>query len=412
MNGIRMTGVAVLFLSVSSCLVLQGRAQQDKSEVLSSQIRQASLLGQQAKFAEAEEAWKGVIKSDPRNAMAYAQLGLTEAREEKYAEAVASYRKAKGLNPAIPQLNLNLGLALFKSHCYPEAASLFDAEQKKAPGNQRLAILAGMSHYGARQYGEASVYLKEAVAIDPRNLELLLTLGHCYLWTKQFDAALGVYKQILLINPDSAEADMIAGEALDEKGDAGGAVQQFRAAVRANPKEPNVHFGLAYLLWTLKHYEEAVPEFLTELQNDPRNYQAMIYLGDTYVRIAAYDKAGEILRKAAASQSSVSLIHLDLGIVYQETGDNDHAVRELKETVRMEPDNVNAHFRLAQIYRATGKKDQAKVEFTKARSLNQKTDAGVFKRIEEAGDRPGPAGTGTAADPQAAPAKPATPEQP
>ena len=237
---------------------------------------------------------------------------------------------------------------------------------------------------------------------------MLLTLGHCYLWTKQFDAALGVYKQILLINPDSAEADMIAGEALDEKGDAGGAVEQFRAAVRANPKEANVHFGLAYLLWTLKRYDEAIPEFLVELQNDPRNYQAMIYLGDTYVRIAAYDKAGELLRKAAASQPSVSLIHLDLGIVYQEAGDNDHAIRELKETVRMEPDNLNAHFRLAQIYRATGKKDEAKAEFTKARSLNQKTDAAVFKRIEEAGGRPGP----TAADAQAVPAKPVAPNQP
>ena len=41
---------------------------------------------------------------------------------------------------------------------------------------------------------------------------------------------------------------MLAGEALDEMKDKAGATQQFRAAVKADPKEPNVHFGLGYLL--------------------------------------------------------------------------------------------------------------------------------------------------------------------
>ncbi len=82
-----------------------------------------------------------------------------------------------------------------------------------------------------------------------------------------------------------------------------------------------MHFGLAYLLWTLKHYEEAVPEFLTELQNDPRNYQAMIYLGDTYVRIAAYDKAGENTQEGGCISifGFVDLI-LDLGIALPGNG--------------------------------------------------------------------------------------------
>ena len=41
------------------------------------------------------------------------------------------------------------------------------------------------------------------------------------------------------MNAESAEADMLAGEALDEMNDHAGATQQFRAAVKANPQEPN-----------------------------------------------------------------------------------------------------------------------------------------------------------------------------
>jgi Flp pilus assembly protein TadD len=47
---------------------------------------------------------------------------------------------------------------------------------------------------------------------------------------------MAVYKEILALNADSAEADMLAGEALDEKGDDAGAIEQFRAAAKADPK--------------------------------------------------------------------------------------------------------------------------------------------------------------------------------
>ena len=95
---------------------------------------------------------------------------------------------------------------------------------------------------------------------DPRNLELLLALAHSYLWSKQYQNVLDTYRAILLVDAESAEADMLAGEALDEMKDALGAIQQFRAAVQADPKMPDVHFGLGYLLWTQKQYTEAAPD--------------------------------------------------------------------------------------------------------------------------------------------------------
>jgi tetratricopeptide (TPR) repeat protein len=354
-------------------------------------VKDALTLEAQGKNAEAEAAWKAVVKAQPRNAQAFAHLGLVQARQEHYPEAIANYRKAKALNPGIPQLNLNLGLALFKSGSFREAEREFELELKGHPSDaeaKHLTTLAGMSYYGAHDYAAAVPFLKQAAAEDSRNLELLLALAHCYLWTKQFDATMGIYKEILEIDPDSAEADMIAGEALDEKGDNAGAVQQFRAAEKANPKEPNVHFGLAYLLWAQKRYEEAIPEFEAELANDPKNYQAMIYLGDTYTQMNDFEHARKVLEVAAKYEDAMPLIHLDLGIVYQETGNAETAQRELKRTVALEPDNVNAHFRLAKVYQAMGDREQAKVEFAKASSLNKKTDDALYNRIAAANARP------------------------
>ncbi len=352
--------------------------------------QEALAQGRQGNYSQAQALWEKVVKAEPGNAQAYAQIGLMAAKQERYPEAITAYRNAESLNPHIPELSFNLALALFKSAQFHEAAQVFEAEHRIHPEDQRIAILAAMSHYGAREYGAAIPYFQEAVQADPKNLDLLLALAHCYLWTRQFDATMGVYKQILEINPDSAAADMIAGEALDEKGDKSGAVQQFRAAVAANPREPNVHFGLAYLLWTQKQYDEAVSEFKKELQNDPQNSQAMIYLGDTYAQQGNFAAAKTTLEAAEKYRSKFPLIHLDLGIADMETGENDTAIMELKEAIRLEPDNVTAHFRLATLYRKIGKRDEAKVEFAKASSLNKKTDDSLYRKIQNANARPDP----------------------
>ena len=130
---------------------------------------------------------------------------------------------------------------------------------------------------------------------------MLLTLAHSYLWSKQFKYVLDVYHQILVLDPDSAEADMLAGEALDEMKDNEGSTKMFRAAVKANPKEPDVHFGLGYLLWTQKQYPEAAKEFQAELDNDPRHAQSMLYLADTDIQMNQMEAALPLLEKVCSS---------------------------------------------------------------------------------------------------------------
>src|SRR5947209_3631727 len=99
----------------------------------------------------------------------------------------------------------------------------------------RCRILLGMSRYGLSQYAEAAPLLKAAADADPQNLPIRLALAHSYLWSKQYNRVLDVYREILSLDPESAEADMLAGEALDEMSDTSGAIEMFRKAVKAKP---------------------------------------------------------------------------------------------------------------------------------------------------------------------------------
>ncbi len=353
----------------------------------------ALTLEQQGKNAEAEQAWKNITRSDPQNAEAFAHLGLVEARQERYAAAIANYRKALALNPALPGLQMNLGLALFKTKDFKDSIKPFTTEFNKHPDSQRLTILLGMAHYGMGDYFVAIPYLRKAAERDPQSLPLLLALAHSCLWSKQNQCVLDVYKEILALNAESAEADMLAGEALDGKGDSAGAIEQFRAAVRSNPKEPNVHFGLAYLLWTQNRFSEAAREFQAELDNDPQHLQARAYLGDSYIHLNDYAKAQLELEKALAADPSFALVHLDLGIVYGEEGRKNESINELQKAIALDPKDVAPHWRLAKLYQAMGRKEDAKAEFAKASTMNKESlqaSHALYEKLLEAQRAPQP----------------------
>jgi tetratricopeptide (TPR) repeat protein len=344
---------------------------------------QAAALEQQGNFPEAEIAWRQVLKAQPASAEAYAHLGFLEARQEHYKDAVPLYRKALALNPSMPGLHLNLGLALFKGGEPKAAIQQFQLVKPKAgsPEAQRVAILLGMAHYGQGEYADAVPYLKQAAVSDPQNLELRLALAHSCLWSKQYQCVLDTYHEILTLNAESAEADMLAGEAEDEMKEYDGAIEQFRAAVKANPNEPDVHFGLGYILWTQRRYAEAEPEFKAELANNPNHAQSLAYLGDTEIQLNHPELAPPYLEKARGIEASIELPHLDLGILYADAGRNDEALTEMKAAAKLAPDDINVHWRLGRLYRTMGQKELANAEFDKANSLHRATDNALLERM-------------------------------
>ena len=249
-------------------------------------------------------------------------------------------------------------------------------------------LLTGWVMAAGQEADSLPVYLKEAAANEPQSLPLRLALAHSYLWSKQFQSVLDVYHEILALDPDSAEADMLAGEALDEMKDNEGSTKMFRAAVKANPKEPNAHFGLGYLLWTQKQYPEAASEFQAELANDPDHVQAMLYLADTEIQANRLDDAKPLLAKVEAKDPSLGLVHLDLGIVYLEGGEKEDALRELEMAAKIIPNDVDVHWRLGRLYRTMGRKDEAKAEFDKAGQINKAADQSLFDKINKSRAHP------------------------
>lgn len=374
---------AASVLQLSSQVGVKGQGERDR----------AFALEQQGNNAQAEAAWRMVLKMHPSDAEAFAHLGLLEAHQDRYREAVQSYRKALAIAPSMPGLRLNLGLALFKSGEFRQTIEMFEPllrkQQEASPEAVRLATLIGLSHYGLGEYAAAVPYLKRATAADPQNLPFRLTLAHSCLSARQFQCVLDVYHEILTLNAESAEADMLAGEAMDEMQDQGGAIEQFRAAVKADPKVPNVHFGLGYLLWTQNQFDEAAKEFKAELDNVPENAQALAFLADSDMQIGKAEEAMPLLEKAIKMDPRLERARLDRGILYADAGRKEEALAEFKAAEKLAPEDPNVHWRMARLYQAMGRKDEAKAEFDKTNSLHKAENATIMSKLKTAQENGG-----------------------
>jgi tetratricopeptide (TPR) repeat protein len=381
-------------LRLGICLVLISSLSSSwgQSTAATADHRQSAIqLQQSERYAEAEVEWRDYLKSHPQSAEAYANLGLLASRQERYKESIPLYKKALELDPRMSGIRLNIGLAYFKTGAMKEAIAAFTPLLKiypaDSPDHLRVTTLIGMAHYSLGEFVEAIPFLRKASNGDPQNIAYKYSLAQSCLSAKQYQCVLDTYHDILKLNAESAAADMLAGQAYDEMKNSAGAIEQFRAAVKADPKWPNAHFGLGYLLWTQNNFDEAAREFQAELNNVPDNAQAMTYLADCKIQLGQIKEALPLVEKAVQLDPDNARAHMDLGIIYQDQGRQQDALRELTAAVKLMPQDSNIHWRLARLYQAMGRKEDARIEFEKTSNLHKAENDSIFTKLRAAQQR-------------------------
>ena len=209
-------------------------------------------------FPEAVRSWTDIVAAKHPQAEAWAHLGFCLAQVGRYAEATDAYRAALQINPNLSGLALNLGLAEFKRGNFSGAIQALQLALRAKPDDEQVSVLLGMALFGNHEYDRAIEQLRKGVARDPTNAELPLVLAQAYMGARRYVEALPLFRSIIASNPDSVQAHMLAGEAEDALLNLPAAITDFKLARDADPRHPNVHFGLGYLYFKAHEYPAAL----------------------------------------------------------------------------------------------------------------------------------------------------------
>jgi tetratricopeptide (TPR) repeat protein len=144
------------------------------------------------------------------------------------------------------------------------------------------------------------------------------------------------------------------------------AIDEYRAAIQADPSSDYLNAGLADLYWRTGRIRDAVIEAQDILKRDPKNVDAHRLLGRIYLRSLGDTQNGnnqsrEMQRLAIDQYEEIVKLdpnsvedHLLLGRLYSYSNDLSKAEQEFKTAVKIQPDSEEAVTMLAYLYTQEG----------------------------------------------------------
>jgi tetratricopeptide (TPR) repeat protein len=319
-------------------------------------LRKAAGYLQNNQPALAIPEFKAIVALDPKNVDALGNLGVIYFFASDYASAIPNLRTAVSLKPGLWKIQALLGIAEHRTGQLDQARA--DLEQAFPNLTEKnVQIQTGMEmvdlYSSQGELDKAATVVSKLREIEPEDEALLYTAYRLY-----SDLAQEAILDLTLVNPNSARLHQAIAHELAKRGDSAGAIENYRAALKADPTLPGLHFELAEMLSTVNTPDalsEAQREYQAALAVNPSDAQAEVRLGDIAAKANDLVAAQQQYESALKFQPSNADALVGLARVYSSKNQPDKAAPLLEKAVQSDPTSSLAHFRLSTAYRQLGR---------------------------------------------------------
>ena len=313
------------------------------------------------RFAEAEEAYQGVLKLRARDARAAYGLGNVFTDQQRWDDAESSYRDAVQWNPQNVDALVALSVVLVQPRTGAgNAKRLADAETfarrsvqidpKNAVGWDRLGV--AMETRGSYT-PELEHSYRRAIELDP---EFAVAYAHLARVLKRFGKqaeATPLYDKAFELAKDPPTLNLIAESMQNEQlWEKSGPV--LRRSLELDGRNPTSLMLMGRMLLVLKRYDEAEPYLRTATEVSPRAFQPYNLLGRSYMSLGrlsdaekAYERAAEFAPVADRKQLAGTFGFAGIGDEYMKANEKANAERAYSRALELDPGNQELQQKLS-----------------------------------------------------------------
>src|SRR5215475_2279637 len=187
--------------------------------------------------------------------------------------------------------------------------------------------------------------LEKAIAAQP-SAGAYDALGAYFGQRKELSCAIAAFEAAVHLDPNSWEARFNLSLALLEKHEPAKAARELNVAVRLKPEDPLAHIALGEASGELGQNDVAIDEFKLALKSDPKSVPALDGLAKALIVEKRYSAAIAYLKDGPADP----VLKDDLAVAYSGNGDTAQAIKLLAELVEQNPSSADRHARLGIAY--------------------------------------------------------------
>jgi tetratricopeptide (TPR) repeat protein len=329
-------------------------------------LRQASAVGESARKLD-----KLLLADSP----ALLQVGSILAAQGYSSTGLPMLRRFAASNPQSFDARYNLALALLHTGSLDEAAGELQAVVRSLPKPEAYNLLGEVEEKRGRRQDALRAF-EQAVRLAPTDEEFRIDYGSALVNADNLTGAMLVFTGAIDQWPDSLRPRLGLASVYYL---AGKHEQCAKTLLEGIARLPNA----APLYDLLGKTFEAVPDLQREIKAIFETYIAsgthdamahahlgtMLYLTADGEGSDRFAQAKEQLRRALVLNPRLPQAHLQLGIIAQEEGDLQQALRSYQRTVTLAPMLTAARYRLGSVYGKLGNRTRAQAELEIFRNL-------------------------------------------
>ena len=161
-----------------------------------------------------------------------------------------------------------------------------------------------------------------------------------------------------------AHAHYTMGVLHTKKGDEVKAIKEFQKALEYNPYLSEAYVNLGALFGDQGRHRLALEHFQKALENGADSAFILSNMGYAYFSLGVLDQAEKDYKLSLLLRGDPE-VHYLLGDLYSRRGMLKDATVEFEKTIKLDPQHVLALYRLAEIYRQMGRKEEAIIRLEK-----------------------------------------------
>lgn len=264
-----------------------------------------------------------------------------------------------------------MSTTIYRNRIYQSEENLWRDALAKSPTKARPYINLGSTQLQKGHYEEAIDFYRKALKIDPTHSGTHFNIGNALEQVGQPQEAIEHYRQAIEYNPANQLAYLNLARLLQQADQTPQAIYLLERGVRAvaHRDRSQMHLYLGTLLEERGQTDKAMEHYRLAFEADPRQIIALNNLGLLLSKSGRHEQAIAELQKALQLAPDSPILHNSLGEAYRRRGEPDRALTEYQAATRRQPDYFEAHMNAGRILAEIGQPDRAMEHFQAAQRL-------------------------------------------
>lgn len=374
-------------------------------------------------------------------AITLSQQADEELDRKNYLEAISLFKDAIDLNENYVPARAGLAKAYYYLENYER--SYIEIEKAKQIDRNSIVVLIWSAKINIKleNFIEAKEELDAAFGIDARNFDLLMTYGEYYREIGRYSESIRYFDLASGTNGESVEPLIAKGNTYLMINRTQEAYQSYMEALERNQRNAEVYYSLANLYYNINNIKKALEYIENAVIIDPYtnkylelNYK-MLFMNNkwdnaelilkqlinyTSPKAEYYDALGIALAKQGEYEESVNYLNegterfrgdevlrwrtemtsleglklnhkmrsilskyrYDMGVFYRDRNNIDKALLMINRAIKIQPENLNYRYELADIYKELGFYDRyyQMIKFIKNEDPQLESFSSLIKR--------------------------------